>query len=390
MLSQSSLASYFSTVHGDTPYNPKAPTHVLVAGKGSDLGTLFQQAAAAKAHLYKDLFPDEQVLLVTYNELGLDANNTKLLAWGFENPRFRDRVFDEASLLYELKKLSRIKSIDFFTHNSALYGSQLEGSDYRINPSSQILAPLASRFTADAYAVLHGCNTGFYMAPNFSAMWGIPVMGSLTSTGFQALHSDRNFYFADDAQKPEGPWAWRNFASFTTKIECVNGGCLRMKPDNQPYEGIFGAYKEGGLPFFKMFCAQNSVQDCERAMATIMLQSMQKYTFVGADVTREKYQAAVIDWLCPISAKNNIREQCAQYFLNYDLNSEPQGYNPFQGKQLACQFDKCEFEFSCDKINGEVNNKSCVITNPNRKATTIEEEYVHYMNGYDILVSEGQ
>ena len=101
---------------------------------------------------------------------------------------------------------------------------------------------LKGHFSNDAYLFLHGCNTGFILAPFLSNLLNIPVAASLTSTDFQKLHSDGEFYLTAKGFSPNSDWAHRNKNSYNFETSCRYGKCLRLKPDNHPYIGYWGEY----------------------------------------------------------------------------------------------------------------------------------------------------
>ena len=84
---------------------------------------------------------------------------------------------------------------------------------------------LKGHFSNDAYLFLHGCNTGFILAPFLSK-----------------LHSDGEFYLTAKGFSPNSDWAHRNKNSYNFETSCRYGKCLRLKPDNHPYIGYWGEY----------------------------------------------------------------------------------------------------------------------------------------------------
>ena len=68
-------ASYFVTAYKQGTVDYNAPTRLLVAGNGDDLGLSFQEVAKGKATKYNDQNPNEQIVFITINEKELDDAN---------------------------------------------------------------------------------------------------------------------------------------------------------------------------------------------------------------------------------------------------------------------------------------------------------------------------
>jgi hypothetical protein len=365
--------------------NYNLPTRLLIAGAGDDLGIQFQEVAKAKAMLYRDLNPDYQIILITAEEKEVDNKNV-LSKWGFSVRADRREKFDGETLVEEVIKYSKIASLDVFSHSSAQYGVHLDGKMHRLSLNTKGVDRIKNHFIKDAYAYLHGCNTGFNLAPYLSKIWGIPVAGSMTSTNFQKLHSDGQFYLTEAGFSPNSDWAKENNKSYSVSRECRDGACLRLKPDNHPYVGFWGEYAEGGLPFYKFFCAKNSPTDCQRVMAKSLL------NFIGTsplkpDTILDEYKKIVKDFLCPISAKNDLRNECEENLENALVTGD-ETYNPFSRTQVECDFISCKLDIVCKKIpfTGIYKPGTCSLENHfNGKSTTLVREYKAYLEGFKYL-----
>ena len=136
------------------------PTRLLIAGDGHDLGLLFQEVAKSKALKYHELNPDYQIILITAEEKELD-NKQALKRWGFNLQDEKRSSLDGESFLKEAIKFKKIASIDIFSHSSAQHGIHLDGRSNRLDLTTKGVAQLRSHFIKDAYAYLHGCNSGF-------------------------------------------------------------------------------------------------------------------------------------------------------------------------------------------------------------------------------------
>lgn len=378
-------ASYFITSYNSSKLDPNLPTRVILAGTGDDLKLLFQEVATAKAMKYVENNPSEQILLIAFNEKDM-GNEWELKKWGYTILSTERSTLDGEEFVEKVLPYKKILSIDIFSHSSAQFGAHLEGHLHHLNLSTKGLEKLKPNFMKDAFVYLHGCNTGFNLAPYLSNLWGIPVAGSLTSTNFQRLHSDGNFYLTEEGFAPNSDWAKENTASFNTTKTCSKVGCQRLKPDNTPYAGWWGAYSGGGLPFYKFFCVKNSTEDCLRVMARALL-SQTLIVNLKKESSLEDYKKGVVDFLCPVSSRKDLRGEC-QAKLEEALVTQDMTYNPFSRPLVQCDFKGCEAEISCDKLFFTKLPKpgTCQLkNNATKPATTLVREYKAYLQAYQYL-----
>jgi hypothetical protein len=350
--------------------DPSKETSVLVVGIGVELSTLFQQTAATKAKRIQSAFPDRQVILMSVVEGSFESNREQLERWGFSNVKQVSGDLKVSEIVKTLSAYQKIQSLEVFAHNAPHYGSKLNGVRTRFNYDSPDLEKI--NFTRDAYIILHGCNSGFFVAPKLSERLQLPVAGSLTSTDFQHLHENGQFYTYHDSKAPFGKWA-----------SCPGSSCFRLKPDNTPYTGYWGSFSQGGLPFFKFFCHGVQQSQCERSMALSLVTFPTANQQLSPQSTKSEYQSAVIDFLCPISQQKPLREACREKLVSHAATN----YSPYNGRSLQCDFNGCRFEMNCKKAFwGLVKPKSCSLDNPATSAgNTLLVEYESYMNGFESL-----
>lgn len=366
--------------------NYDLPTRIIVTGAGDDLGTQFQQVARGKAFKYSEQFPNEQIVLVAALEENAGDNKTTLKYWGFNLQKENTSTFNGNSLLDELEEFHKISSIDIFSHSSAQYGIHLDSKIHRLTLNTRKIERLKGHFIKDAYVILHGCNGGFNLAPFLSNAWEIPVAGAMTSTNFQKLHSDGDFYLTEAGLFPNTDWASTNETSFNKPVKCISGMCLRLKPDNVPYKGFWGEYGEGGLPFYKFFCLKNSPEDCTRVMAKSLLGFIGK-TQLKMNSSLNEYKKSLFDFLCPVSAKRDLRGEC-EANLESSLSTGDTTYNPFLRNQVECNFQSCAVEIKCERIliTGIYKPGTCHLINKfEGKASTLVREYKAYLEGFKNL-----
>ena len=378
-------ASYHVATFESDKIDYQAPTRLLVAGNGDDLGLQFQYVAKAKAMKYFEQNAKEQIVFITINEKEL-GSEWSLKRLGFKVLRNENNTFDGKEFLKEATRFKKILSLDIFSHSSAQFGIHLDGKSHRLNVNTKGLETLKASFTKDAFVYLHGCNSGFYLAPHLSNVWGVPVAGSLTSTNFQKLHADSNFYLSEEGLAPSSEFQESNTLSYNETKQCKDAACIRLKPDNTPYVGFWGAYREGGLPFYKFFCAKNNEEQCQKVMA----QSLLSHTLIvnlKKNSDFETYKKAVVDWLCPVSSKKDLRSEC-EAKLDEALVTEDKSYNPFSRAQIECSFKGCKAEVKCEKIliTGLPKPGTCKLSNDLKMpATTLVREYAAYLAAFKYL-----
>ncbi|MGZ3774740.1 MAG: hypothetical protein ACXVCY_04680 [Pseudobdellovibrionaceae bacterium] len=386
----SQVFAYVTATYGNDGTNPNVRTHVIIVGRGNDLGTLFQISSAAKAKKYADLYPNEQVYLISVNETSNQNNLDLLKNLGYRNiNETSDFTFVSNDVQKEMSKFKKIASVDIFSHSVAYYGVILDGKLHRMDPKKDGYEKLAGNFTPDAFAVLHGCNSGQFLAPVLSKQWGIPVAGSFTFTDFQKLHDSGNFYFDDNRKPSTGSSATVNKVSYQRNELCSEGACRRLYPNNFAYDGYWGVFTEGGLGFYKFFCMQNSEDVCYKAMARAAISSV-SVKAVNLNSSFEDYKAVVIDWMCPLSATSDIRQKC---IAGLDKAVATGGtYDSYDGKSIQCSFKGCDAKFKCQRLPliDLLRAGSCEVINlrPSAKTTTQVNEYKGFLKGWKLLQAE--
>lgn len=376
-------AAYFITSYQNKNIDLSRPTRVLVAGYGDELGLLFQEVSKAKAQKLKEQYPNDQIVLIAVKEED-NSNEDVLEKWGFNIIGSKRQTLDGKLLIKELVAFNQIQSLDIFSHSSAQFGIHLNGRMNRLTTNTRGLENVRGHFAKGAYVVLHGCNTGFELAPHLSGVWGVPVLGSLTSTNFQRLHSNGNFYLEESGFPPSNDWSELNELSFDRPLRCKDGYCLRIKPDNSSYVGYWGEY-EAGLPFLKWFCVNISKEECSLAMAKNLLSQI-SIVNLQRNSDLKLYKKAVFDFLCPISSKRDLRRECEEN-LDLAIIKKDFTYSPFAREQLECDFNKCKAEIKCNRIifTGFPKPGTCRLINQAETATTLVREYKTYLEAFSYL-----
>ena len=378
--------AYITGLMGPNTADPNIRTHIFIVGDGGTLGTELGAAASAKAKKYRELYPKDQIYLISVNETGKDEDVQFLAEHEFDNLTVKSSSFRSSDVLNEMMQFNKIASVDVFSHSVAYYGVILDGSLNRLDPKKDGYEKLKGHFTDDAYAFLHGCNGGQFLAQVFSSQWEIPVAGSLTGTDFQYVFENKQFYNDDQRHPPGLKKETVNRISYDKNIGCYQGACLRMFPDNYAYHGMWGEFNEGGLGFYKWFCKTGTPEHCYKTMARAVL-SYVSVKPLNENSSLEDYKDVVLDYLCP----EDRREVC-RASLESAIATGKMEYDPFQAKSLQCDFKGCQARFTCQRIAfvDLLKSGSCKVENlrKSNKTTTIANEYSAYLKGYKLLQDE--
>lgn len=364
----------FSTAHsyfiGSTELNinPHKRTHVFVVGRGDELGELLQKAAISKALYTKQVFPQDQILLIGVEEYNRDEQLAAIKRKGFSNIEFVPASLNQDRLFSKLELFQNIASLHFFTHSAVKFGMRLDSIEDRLEPSDD-WTRIKKSLTPDAFIFLNGCNTGFILAPAVSKQLGVPTFGSMTATNIDRKASDGKFYEVE-AILPIG-----------VRFACDREPCYRMSPDNAPYSGHWGKFNGGGLGFFKMFCHLADQEQCLKTLS-LTLATHIGVTSLGSPKNfaeaKNNYQNVVLERLCPSYGSEKTKNECSRQILNLNKN-----YNPFLGSPLQCSMTNCDFELTCRAFDDK-----CDLINPYTRSSTLINEYQMYMTAFDLLFKD--
>lgn len=432
--------------------DPNKRTHILVAGKGSDMGLQFHMSAAAQARKIKDVNPDDQVILVAVlddgrkswlssseiNELRrmemslvmmgivnsdnaddvrrygnkytnyysggiIEGTKTGLQQWGFTNIQQFEQDLDGKELVNIIAQFNKVASLNIYSHSTAYYGLILDGPMKRLDPKDEELAKtIAAHFTEDAYAWLHGCNNGI-LGMQFTSKWNIPVATSFTSTAFQEVFKKEDgsleFIHAYDGNIPAGAKRMGvNTISYAKTQECRKVPCVRMMPDNYGYNGYWGNFKDGGLGFYKFNCSSRVGDSrCKLGMAVGLINQISP-VFTHYQTDLETFKKAAAAHLCPTGVRfiksGYTFESCAQA-LESSLTNSSVILNTFMTKPLQCDRRSCQASITCDAIPGVdlLIQKSCTIKNrysSEKPVTTQVQEYRDLVAGFKLLKAKNR
>lgn len=377
LLGAEAHAYFVATPIQQQPLKYDQGVRILVSGRGTDLGDQPQKSALGRYQLYRRNFPNDQIVLLSVFENVSNEKDLNASGWKFVVKN--DLKLETTTASNELLKFNKIRSLEFFGHNSPSLGTQADGLGFRYDFRQPIAKSLAGHFDESAYAIIHGCNSGWIIAQALSKVWNIPVAGSFTGTRFERLHSDGHFYVDEENRAPNLKWA-----TFNNDLgePCASGGCLRMRPMFSHYNGKWGDFQGPLLNFYKFFC-QGDTASCEKAMARSLYGYIAEKSLTPQASFAEFSQVAK-EWLCPVykdlgkvtdcyKQLNEIEAGRGNMFISYVVADE----------QLSCNLKSCKAVMTCD-------DHTCKITDRSSKnSDTIAQEYLHLLNGFRALQSEG-
>ena len=250
-------------------------------------------------------------------------------------------------------QLPSISSLHIVSHNAAFQGSAIQKTTDRLGHNNFPWEKLTSKFTKDSYVFLHGCNTGFIVAPGISKKLKKPVFGSLTSTDFQEIFNNGQWYH-NNSQFDQFPAGMKKLTTsgelFNQSLSCWKGYCHRMMPNVHPYRGYWGNY-DIGLPYYQAFCNYGGsvARDCKAGIAAGINAT--------ATISPKSWEDKVIDHMCPRMGDSSIFENCKAILKGAS------GKRVFWGNTIGCSLKECSFELQSGRNEDNKRIQNFVGTN---------------------------
>jgi hypothetical protein len=385
---QAYRGEYRLGLYKDSSLDTTRITHIIVVGSGvKEDSNGFFQSGVARAQKYKEVFPQDQVVIMASPEVKGRDDEEVFQDFNIPVVKLIKQSFTAEILLSELKEFTQIASLDFYGHSSP-WALKLGKSDAAFIPSlyEKKLRVLKNNFLRSAVVTLNGCNSGFSIAPDLSRFLEIPVSGSLTSTVLERIESDGKWY--KEAHWNQENYSTVNSVSFNDREECYLGVCFRMKPTFASYSSYWGYFKEGGLSFYKFFCNYENNNDgrCEAGMATSLL-TFPSVRAVTKDSTLEEFQEVAYDWICSTQSNRNKYNECVSG-IALALKRGDLIYKNHPTAELNCTFKSCNAKVACKekRFGSGPKGGSCklnVIANEN--PTNSAQEFVSFTKGFKLL-----
>lgn len=346
---------------------------VFIAGYGEEMGLQFLYGAITRAQVHDDTYPDSRAQVILWaDEDGKRKDRAVLQDRGMQIMEVNSWNLRERNIVKIIEGLPVMSSLHIISHNAAVKGVAIQ-SRTRLGPKDSLWQEISGRFTSDAYVFLHGCNTGYLVAPGISKVIKRPVFGSLTSTDFQEVFNDGQWYHNNSGtgQYPSRVGKKKtNDVLFASNESCWKGYCHRMMPNEHTYRGYWGDY-EVGLPYYKPFCNFDT-SDKSRCMKGIA-QGVRTTPTIGA----KSWQDRVEDFLCPRMADASVHASCVAALQN---GGDRKDF--FRGKTLECSLKGCDFEtYYTRKAGVKVIN----FTGTDKGTKPFEAEFKLLMSAEDYL-----
>lgn len=360
-----SMALVFAAVSADafviavpTPQpsiKSSTPTHLIVVGRGKDMGLGFLESAVAQTKKYQAIYPEHQVVIFAVDDDGGGTDSVSYLKnRNFTMIQATSGNLKMANITRAVEKynLSRLESMDVISHNAPTFGSVLESNLNRMKPEDDELLPLKSRFAETFYIKLHGCNSGYGVAPGQANTLGVLVLGTLTSTNLTTPHSDGFWYYNDKGQYPESaPQAKDLLLSDTQSMACKGTLCSRLMPVRSPYNGYWGQL-DAGLPYFKAFCPVGKDEQCKKAMARSLIDRLGDNAPLNKNRSLENITAALQDLMCPSTTNTEKKQACLDGIDQVVAGNLKRFAPTWTGKNIKCNLNDCQAKVKCKKTLG--------------------------------------
>jgi len=371
-------AAFFTADLANPNASVRRGTHLIIVGKGLEVGDQWLRAAHTQAMIFRDRPGMGKIKIISAIE---NANYSKLLStWGYANVKSFNRTMTGNEVLNQIFQVDKIESMDFIGHNGALYGFALEDYNNRFYLThAKELSRIRSRMSADAFVRVMGCNTGWYLAPAIANALNVPTAGSFTFADIQELHDSKEWFYHDAGRFPTGTWLKNNPISYQDNKTCVaQGGCMRLKVVNSNYQGKHGNYG-GTLPFLKYFCGGLSSSDCHRRMAKSTLSLISVKAIQGKPSLAD-YSEVIADEFCPAWKDSLKRNDCRKKVIEHMLgiNILPSTFSTVTGTSMTCDFQSCQVKKDCT-------SGTCLVTSITQgRSRTYVNELNAYKRGYEL------
>lgn len=380
LTSSSAFASYFQADLPSKLADNKMGTHIVITGKGLEVGDQWLRAGHTQALLFKDRPQHGSIRLIG----AIENSETlkKLNQWGYINIQVFEKTFTGPRLVNVIAQSSKIASIDFIGHNGALLGFVLEDYNNRFFlDGARSMKPLASKMSSDSFVRIMGCNTGWSLAPLLAQVLQVPVAGTFTFADIQKVHETGTWYYNDEGRFPGGTFLRRNEISYNYPVDCYSdGGCMRLKVVRINYQGKHGNYA-GTVPFIKFFCGGINSSECFRRMAVSTIYEVSTVPAQGVP-TADQFEKIMVDHFCPSYINATRKAECSEAVANHIRGTKKLGstFSTSDGPTLTCDFNSCSVVKDC--TSGTCVMKSASNVPP---STTFVDELNAYMAGYALI-----
>ncbi|MGZ3771751.1 MAG: hypothetical protein ACXWRG_18890 [Bdellovibrio sp.] len=363
---------------------PGLPTDVFVAGFGNDQGNQFLRTAILAAKVSKDRFPSRQRVIISAVNESLSGERSMLSSGGFGFKKADEDSLTKEQLVYMLRKLSvPVSSLQFFGHANTYNGFRLQSRTNRLDQTDKEFAQIGKFLAKNAFVAFYSCNSGWLLAPAAAKLMKRPAFGTLTSSNFREMMSDGQWYGHDKGMYPENLEHIGETTNITRQsMNCGPYKCMRLSPENSEYVDEFGKF-EKGLGFFKVFSTDNDLIPQALIHFTLLTPTVVPLSLQSS---RQDFEKAVADWMCPADKSNKKRRACQQAIEDKDYLNKPQ-LSFFSGDPVACTNQGCYTTVKCKAVRYILGARPCktVDLNSSIPSTVFSDQLKMYFKGVELL-----
>lgn len=356
LISQGAYAAFVASKSGYL--NRNVPSRLIVVSHAGELGNLFAHSAITKAKAYHEYDKSSQVIIIATDDY----------RGFFQNQGYK--IIDKTRSLLNHKDVAKViaatrsvLSLDVYSHANAIRGMILDKNLMSIEYLEEGDAAwdeLKKKKTAKTFVFMHGCSTGVKLAPWVAQKVGVVTLGSLTGTNFQYVY--QNDVWAHGYQMDQMLKVTRSELGVEKTRDCLKGECVRMKPDNAVYRGVWGEWTAGGFPSYKVFCAHTENSKVCQLGAVEAIKTFPSITAAKSVDSLEKFKSVAKEFLCPFGHDESKQQQCFDELEN-SLYDDQSTYTPFQGKTLNCNLKSCQVSFDCNAFQARYASRTCKLVN---------------------------
>lgn len=379
-------AAYFQADLKSPTADPNVGVHLIISGFGGPanetVGDQWMTIAHTQALVFNDKTKHGPIRLISYID-NASTYQKKLSAWNYQNVKVMNQVMTGSRIVNLIGQNEKIASIDFIGHNGAFMGLALEDYSNRFYLNDvKSLAAYKSKFTADSFIRIMGCNTGWYLAPQMSQMLGVPTSGTFTYADIQDIFTPMTWYYHDEGRFPKGAKVMaQNSLSYSAPMTCTYaGGCKRLKVVSISYAGQRGTYI-GTLPFAKYFCGSMNMNDCARR-AALSVSTNISASFVSDKPTAAQFAEGVSEAMCNSWQDLSRRAACVKAVTNHlnGVQTLSPTFKTIDEKVLTCSFKSCDSKVIVDQKGQNV--LTGIFTKP---STAFVDELNFYKLGFSLI-----
>ena len=359
-------------------WSKTAETHVIVASKG----LAFVSVAYNQAQIIKEMYPDHQILMITTlpaaDSSSRNAKQRELKKQDFSIIEEKDSPLTNKTFIRIVSEnTSNIRSLDMIGHNGVELGPWLEDTVNRLEyKNAQLMGVLKPLFSSKGFARLQGCNTGWNVAPALSKAWGVPVLGSFTSTSMYFLSKSGTYELMGEESEAQ---AKALQVDPTSGMSCPEKMCQILIPESSPYHfHVHRSPKAAWLPYRKAIC-DASIADarCEKAWAEGILTSASPLSRKKALKDKAAFKQLVEYTVCASHTSLAAQQVCVRSVRKAQEQNLMSTLPYRSGEMLNCSGLR-----SCQFVQESIDLRKNAVTS---SESSLKLYFEHALRGFDLL-----